>query len=249
MEQRRKIIIPVGGDPQGTIPAPHFDAEATLSAQPVVPLKGSATPPSYNNYGRQGSGGSAQRAARASSPWKRSTLLLVILAAIGVGVASGLAIGFYESRGKVEAPVVGQPAASESQQPTTPQQPEPTQSTRAKQPETEARTPAETSDQQAQKNSDDENQKESRENVNQPVARDNRKQTEERVPPAVGRDKPTNDTVADERDDRRGRRGRSRDDRRQREDDSTDPLNMPRNIKRARQEINRIRDIFEGRQP
>ena len=253
MEQRRKIIIPVGGDPQATIPAPHFDAEATLSAQPVVPLKEQAEPPSYNDYMRQRSAGNS----RAASQWKRSTLILIVLAAIGIGVASGLAIGFYESRGRADASVVAPPAASEVQQATTQPRPEPTQSQRAKQPEqeTEAQVPAAPPEQEAKKNSSDEiqsadeNQKEGREK-NKQVARDNPKQPEERVPPAVERDRSADDPVADERDERRERRERRREERRrQREDDTIDPLNVPRNIKRAGQEINRIRDIFEGRQP
>jgi hypothetical protein len=250
MEQKRKIIIPVGGDPPSAIPAPHFDAEATLSAQPVVPLKEPAAPSPYNDYLKQ------RNARAAAAPWKRSTLILIVLAAIGVGVASGLAIGFYESRGKANAPAAAQPAASESQQAATQPRIEPTQSQPAKQtePEPEAQLPAAPPEPEAQKDSSDEtqsaaeNQKEDREK-NRQSARDNPKQTEERVPPPVVRDDPASDPVADEREARRERRERRREERRrQREDDNLDPLNVPRNIKRARQEINRIRDIFEGPQ-
>lgn len=252
MEERRKIIIQTGTEPDEALSTPHFDAEATLAARPVVPLAGPAVQPARNAY-------SAPRAG-ASSSWKRSTLILIVLFAISIGVMSGLAIGFYQSRKKAPAapPVVTAPAVNEPQQATVQPQPEPKQSTRvpkqpeeeAAQPETEAQTPVTLPDKETdKKDSTDETERNDKR-----AARDDAKRDEEqRVPPAVVRQEPADDPIADERDERRARREerqrRREERRRQREENEDGPLNVPRPIERAQQQINRIRDIFEGRQP
>src|SRR5215213_5094129 len=84
MEQKRKIIIPVGGsreaipardfDGAATAQAPLFDAEATLGARPVVPL------------------------AETQRSRHFPLLALVVILAISAGVAGGFAIGLYKSR-------------------------------------------------------------------------------------------------------------------------------------------------------
>jgi hypothetical protein len=276
MEQRRKIVISTGTDGEETLSTPHFDVEATLAAKPVVPLTEPVEPPTspQNAYAAVPYTASyAPRAAKAaSSPWKRSTLILIILAAVGVGIASGLAIGLYQSRNKTSAPVAAQPAAAnETQQAATQIPAETTQLPQVKQPqqpqieevaaENEERmtAPVEEPDddsvekaRRADKRSDERDDK--RDNDKQ-AARDNPKRDEERAPArVVVRERPSDTPVLDEREDRIERRERRREERRaerrrQREENSDGPLNFPRSAERARQEINRIRDIFEGRQP
>jgi hypothetical protein len=69
------------------------------------------------------------------------------------------------------------------------------------------------------------------------------------VPIFDERDEEDEDARRAERRERR--REERRDERRRRREDDDDggPVRVPRNVERARQEINRIRDIFEGRQP
>lgn len=268
MEQRRKIIIPTGSDPDETLSTPHFDTEATLSARPVVPLAepGSRTPGMAYASAGQGAAYKPRQSVAASSPWKRSTLILIVLAAVSVGVASGLAIGFYQTRTKAPAAnVTAQPNASEQQQQATVQPaPEPQQSTRAQQPEAVVAPPAEVQlpdapaekatkeSATAKKSSDDDAQPDDKQ-----ASRSQSRRDEERDAPVIARDRRADDDdviIRDERDDRRARRERRREERREerrreRGDDAYDPQNIPRPVERVRQSINRIRDIFEGRQP
>ena len=84
MEQRRKIIIETGaGEP---IEEPHFDAEATLSARPVVPLKESAAAESFERA--EPPAVLVSKVAR-RSPW---LLVLLVAAAALAGAAGALAI-------------------------------------------------------------------------------------------------------------------------------------------------------------
>lgn len=266
MEQRRKIIIPTAIEGDDALSTPHFDTEATLSARPVVPLSEPVAPPAQTAYADSGSGRYA--AGATVSSWKRSTLILIVLTAVGVGIASGLAIGLYHSSQKVPAPVAAQSSVSEPQQPQPPSavqpQPEPTATPRVnptveptpKLEEAIAQTPAapaveEPKNRTGAKNKRDDNE---RQNEDRQAERDNPKRNEERVPPAVVRDRRVEDDDEDIRDERRGRREQRREERRaerrrQRDEDDDGPSNVPRNVERARQEINRIRDIFEGRQP
>src|SRR5687767_11017290 len=97
MADRRKIVIPTGVNPDAPLPAPHFDAEATMTARPVVPLTDQEI-----RYAAVAGGGP-------KSFWRRPVLLaLVALVAIGVGVAAGFAIGLYRNRNAAQA----SPAAS-----------------------------------------------------------------------------------------------------------------------------------------
>lgn len=266
MEQRRKIIIPTGGDPDETLATPHFDAEATLSARPVVPLAEPVSPTPEMAYATASPGANYARRApvAASSPWKRSTLILIILTAVSVGVASGLAIGFYQTRTKAPAAAaVAQPDASEQQQATV--QPAPAQSTRVQEPVVEPQAGAQIPDAPAEKETKESvatkksSATDAQPDDKQTPARSQPKRDEERATPAVVRERRVDDdddeyVVRDERDDRRDRRERRREERREgrrhgRDDDSYEPLNVPRRAERVRQDINRIRDIFEGRQP
>jgi hypothetical protein len=262
MEQRRKIIIPTGTDPEETLATPHFDAEATLSAQPVVPLNEPAALPPQEAYAVRGGGAAYAPRVVATSPWKRSTLMLIILAAVGVGIASGLAIGLYQTRKAAPVPVAAQPSANESQRAATQPEPElaqpPVVEPPQQQPEAEARVPDTTTEKETKSrptNNSDEGDDDKR------VARDSSKRDETRSAPPVVRERPTVTVpIIEERDDddrqarreerRQERKERRREDRRrQREENEDSPLNVPRGVERARQDINRIRDIFEGRQP
>ena len=267
MEQRRKIVVPTGNEPEEPPSTPHFvDDEATLLARPVVPLAEPVEPPP-DVYVQPAAAASYAPRAVAASPWKRSTLILIILAAVCVGVASGLAIGLYHSRRKAPAaPVAAKPAVSEPQQTTAQPQTAPVQSARVSQPEERATEPEqeaevrpvvsdkEARDEEKKNNSDDDARADDKR-----VERDNRKRDEERVRPAtVPENAPADYSVMDEREDKIERRERRREERRearraerrrQREEEAEAPLDFPRSAERARQEINRIRDIFEGRQP
>jgi hypothetical protein len=273
MEQRRKIIIPTGTEPEETLSTPHFDTEATLSARPVVPLAEPVALPPEDAYGVQPNGASytpAVAATATASPWKRSTLILIILAAVGLGIASGLAIGLYQSRTRASAPVVAQPSVSdETQQAARQPEPQLEQPPVVSQPETqppqeEARIPdAPSVEDSERKPADDSDDDDDDRQASRETRRRDDKRDETRPTPPVIRDRPVvEEPDIVERDDRRGRweerreerRERRREERRearrrQREQNEDNPLDVPRNVERARQEINRIRDIFEGRQP
>lgn len=279
MEQRRKIIISTGSEGEETLSTPHFDTEATLAAKPVVPLTEPIEPPPtpQNAYAVPYAASYGPRAAAAAStPWKRSTLILIILAAVSVGIASGLAIGLYQSRNKTSTPVVAQPSAATETQQTTSQIPaETTQLPQVKQPEQQPE-PEETTAQnetvntppieetnndsieKARRDDSRSDEKEERRNNDKQAAREDSRRDEERAPARVVRERASDEPVIDEREDRIARRERRREERReerraerrrQREENGDSPLNFPRSAERARQEINRIRDIFEGRQP
>jgi hypothetical protein len=279
MEERRNIIIPTGSDAEETLSTPHFDTEATLTARPVVPLS-EPPAPDEDVYAYTAAPASAVGPRAGASPWKRSTLVLIILAAVSLGVASGLAIGLYQTRRKAPAtaaPVAAQPPLSEPQAATA--QPAPTLTPRIEQqpqeaaqgplqevePETEAQPPAAPPVKETKSRTDEKvSSTDERDRNDRQAARDNSKRVEadnarredaRRFPPRVERDDRADDSAGDyEREERRGRRERRREERRadrrrQREDNGDEAVGLPRPAERARQEINRIRDIFEGRQP
>src|ERR1043165_375131 len=95
MEQKRKIVIPLGGssreatatpspnyDGGMTVPAPLFDEEATLGAQPVVPLAA---------------------ASSAGTTSRLPLIALLVVLAVSAGVVGGFAIGVYRSRQNKQA--------------------------------------------------------------------------------------------------------------------------------------------------
>lgn len=253
MEQKRKIVIQTATEPDEALSTPHFDTEATLAARPVVPLAEPVVQHAQNAY-------SVSR-AEASSSWKRSTIILIVLFAVSIGVVSGLAIGYYQSRSKAPAtqPVVSAPAVDEPQQATVQPQHEPKQSARISQqpeeevvePESESQAPIALPDtKKDKKDSTDETERKD----NRATRDDARRDEERRVPPVVVRQEPADYPIEDEREERRARREERRERRReerrrQREENEDGPVNVPRHVERAQQQINRIRDIFEGRQP
>lgn len=252
MAERRKIIIQTGAAPDEPLPTPHFDAEATMTARPVVPLNDQESHQvPYGNY--------AGRAA-AKPFWKRPALLaLIVLAAVGIGVAAGLAIGIYRNRNAAETPVATTPSpaledASVDQIVEQPQPP-PTEQTRAAVPadvptdepeETTAEPKVEERERTARnERKDDDDEDEAR----PPVAA---------RPPAVVREKKPikidEYVIEDGREARQAEKEQRREERRaerrgRRRRGRDDEMNIPRGIERGRREVDRIREIFEGRQP
>jgi hypothetical protein len=243
MNERKKIIIQTGTNPDESLPTPHFDAEATLTARPVVPL-------SEQDAFQKQAGGYGHRPVKPF--WKRPALLaLIVLVAAGVGVAAGLAIGVYRNRNAAPTPVVNTPAASEENANVSlpvEQQP-PTRQARASVPESAQVTPPvepkveerERTDERADRRN--EPKRDGADDVAappQPVARDKKRDKNDGDDESV---------VFDDRQTERERRRDERRDRRRRQRDEEQAVDIPRRVERVEQGVNRIREIFEGRQP
>lgn len=240
MEQKRKIIIPLGGsareatatpspnyDGGMTVPAPLFDEEATLGAQPVVPL------------------------AKASpvGPGRLPLIALLIVIAVGAGIAGGFAIGVYRSRQNrptataATATTTTTASSGSTAQTSAPQQQLPVIASE-KSPEPPARTTAAAADATTERTS----------------ARDNRSKTDDEqevIPPVEIRSSSKERREAkieraggskDDDDERVAKRQKKERRRRARETDEQD-ADLNRRIERAGQEVNRIREIFEGQRP
>lgn len=242
MNERKKIVIPTGGDADDSLSTPHFDTEATLTARPVVPLAEGVAGQAYDS-GR----------LRTGKSWNPLLLVLIVLGAVGLGVATGLAIGFYRNR-QASAP----PVASESSAPTqdinagkTVEPPAPIRMPLPTPQEEEARASIPEVAEEPSIQPEDEKPERTASNERDD-ADDDRKAT----PPVVPENRRERDDTADEDNDneeRRAERQKRREERRERrrrERDLEEPARFPRDIERAgREQINRIRDIFEGKQP
>ncbi len=249
MAERRKIIIQTGAAPDEPLPTPHFDAEATMTARPVVPLNDQeAHQAHYGNY--------AGRPA-AKPFWKRPALLaLIVLVAVGIGVAAGLAIGIYRNRNAAETPIATTPPptvedANAGQTVEQQPQPAPTEQTRAAVPaeepeETAAAEPKveerERTARNERKDEDDDDEARPPVAAKQPVVR-------EKKPVKIDEY-----VIEDEREARQAEKEQRREERRaerreRRRRGREDEMNLPRGIERGRREVDRIREIFEGRQP
>ena len=234
MAEIKKIIIPTGASPDESLPTPHFDAEATLTARPVIPLS------EQENFRMQHGG----YPAGVEKPfWKRPMLLaLILLAAVGVGVAAGLSIGIYRNRSVAQTPVASAPPSTvenaKVEQPVVEQPaPEPSRQARADVPETAVETPAEPKAEERERTARNERKSDDNE-VAAPVVREKK------------RDRKADDNNEEVLNDRQAERERRRDDRRERRGrrrDEENAMDIPRQIERAGR--NRIREIFEGRQP
>lgn len=253
MAERRKIVIETGAEPSEPLPTPHFDTEATLTARPVVPLTDQET------Y-RTNHGGYAARPAKPF--WKRPVLLIpIILAAVGIGIAAGFAIGMYRNRNAVQPPVATAPApTAESTDLSQTVEPPPAREEAVPEPEARASVPEETEETKETEKTADEPKVEERERT---TARNERKNEDDenearqavvvKPPVAVREKKPIKVDeyeIEDVRAERQAERERRREERRerrrrQREDD----ISVPRGIDRGVREADRIREIFEGRQP
>lgn len=108
MEERRRIVIPTGVEPPVLHSTPHFDEEATLAARRVVPL-----------------GPRTDRAGK--SPARRILIFAtVIAAAAGIGVACGFVLAaLHGNSGAQPAPVATNGSASQTSSTPESSQPAP----------------------------------------------------------------------------------------------------------------------------
>jgi hypothetical protein len=245
MKEKNRIIIPTGHEPEEGLESPHFDAEETLlSARPVIPLTKEAIEVAQ----------SSRAGAEAMPPTRRIPILaLIIIAAVSVGLASGLAIGLYQGRQQTAKPVAAertstttvdtqfkQKPAAETNKPQLP----PVQTVA----DTEQRPTA------LSEPGDDPIVEGSLETSSSPEASDkperraapDKKSEDEKQspPPAPARKKPQ--TVRDDDDDGGGKKLKLP---RRRPAVEQDPYDVPRTVERANRELNRIREIFEGPRP
>jgi hypothetical protein len=255
MDEKDKIVISTGHEPEEGLETPHFDAEETLlAARPVVPLTEDAIEAAHS---------ARAKAARAPMTNTRFPMLaLIIIAAVSVGLASGLAIGLYQGRQKA-TPVSAQPSSTTTTAADTQFKQKPAQE-EIKTQLPSVQTVAETdTDQQGEPTAlsqpegdltneevvetkarpeDSDTPKPERE-----AAPDKKRSDEKQTPPpAATRKKPQDDLRADDDDGNKRQRAARRRAIREQEDTYDD---VPQRIERAGQELNRIREIFEGARP
>ncbi len=235
MEQKRKIVIPLGGASEDAIPArdydggttvraPLFDEEATISARPVVPLT------------------EAPKGASSRFP----LLALVVILAISAGVAGGFAIGVYRSRLNRTTTAATTTEATTVSSDATEQTPG-------------AQLPAIASE----KSSESRSRATGAENApTERIVRDSKppKDDEQIIPPVEVRER-ARERREEKREEKRETAVKIRDDdderesKRQRKEQRRRARAVERNadldeqIERAGREVNRIRDIFEGQRP
>jgi hypothetical protein len=249
MAERRKIVIETGAsEPLST---PHFDAEATLTARPVVPLT------DQEAYGANPGG----YAAPSAKPfWKRPALLIpIILAAVGVGIAAGFAIGIYRNRSAAQTPVVTAPtpAPENTDLSRTVEPPPPPAEEEEAEPETRAAIPEEKEEAEEPPvvAKDEERERSARnERRDDDDDKDEARQPVVAKPPPASREKRPIKVdeyeIEDGRVERQAERERRREERRgRRRRQRQDDLDIPRGVERGVREADRIREIFEGRQP
>ena len=245
MEERRKIVVPVGSPPE----TPHFDAEETLlSARPVVPIAPGQVKEDFR--------GEQARATVARSPFYRrfSFIALVVIAAIGVGLAAGLTIARYQQ--ETTPAVVAQPAqapgVNDTRAATSQTQTDKQQAQSPELPEVKIKeTTATVGEDEADKSTESEEPRADSTKASRAAAekneRDSKRADDEKeaaTPPAQREKRRTREDDNDEpaeapRAQRRERRVRDRRD---------DTVDVPRRMERASEQINRIREIFEGSQ-
>lgn len=163
-------------------------------------------------------------------------LVLIVVLAIGAGVAAGIGISLYRNRQATKAQDTtpnGSSGESATAAPVAAQTPSPQSPIVA--PVVPRESPATSEDQET--------------NANKPPS-DNIE-----VPPPVAREKtPAKvddgvDQTADAKEEERERRREERRERRRQQREQDGPLDVPRQVDRAGRELNRIREIFEGRKP
>ena len=228
MNERRRIIIPTGADPDEPLVSPHFDSEATSHARPVVPLTDQET--FQMNYG-------AYPGRPAKPAWKRPAMLvLIVVLAIGAGVAAGIGISLYRNRQATKAPdtsATGSTGESATAAPVAAQTPSPQSPIVA--PVVPRESPATNEDQETKASKPPSNNIE----VPPPVVRE---KTPAKVDDAA-------DQTADAKEEERDRRREERRERRRQQREQDEPVDVPRQVDRAGRGLNRIREIFEGRNP
>lgn len=239
MEDRRKIVVPLGHEPE----TPHFDAEETLlSARPVVPIARAESAPVFNH----------SQAAPVRPPfYKRSLFLsLVVVAAVGIGLMAGLAIARYRYAQRTAAPVAAQPTqapvASDTRTAATVQPEQQAQAPTLPEVKIEEKTTAddEGTKDDAKTATASEDSARAREGSEEKGTADRDDNVRTATPPPAAA--PRERKRADEADEGQDAPRTQRRERRVRE--RADEADIPRRIERASEQINRIREIFEGRQ-
>jgi hypothetical protein len=257
MEEKDKIIISTGHEPEEGLETPHFDAEETLlAARPVVPLTEEAIEVARSTRSSLGT-----RAEVAAQPLSKRipVLALVIIAAVSVGLASGLAIGLYQGRQHRTAPAAAQSSSATTTTDKRLQQQLPAPETSNRQlPSVETvadgdktAEPVVISQTESGQIVVPEEAPETKESPRLPKpereAVSDKKTVDERAapPPAEPRKKAKDDRPDD---DDGGKKQKATRRRRAIERDQGYEDAPPR-IERAGQELNRIREIFEGARP
>ncbi|HEX8177592.1 MAG TPA: hypothetical protein VF543_21060 [Pyrinomonadaceae bacterium] len=236
MADRRKILIPV--EPE----TPHFDAEETLlSARPVVPITPAESAPVFDH---------PQASTRA--PLYRHSLFLplLVIAAVGIGLAAGLAIARYRYLQRSASPVVAQPAQAPAVNDTrtatvqTPKSNEQAQVPALPEVKIEEKTTVDDTREDDAKTATPGASTKDEERSADRSSRDKDKEDNVKTStPVTTRERKRADDEPDEVQDtpraqRRERRARDR---------NEDVDDIPRRVERASEQINRIREIFEGR--
>jgi hypothetical protein len=253
MKDRNKIVIPTGHEPQEGLETPHFDAEETLlAARPVVPLTEEAKEAAQKVR--------AEEFAAKPLSQRLPILALIIIAAVSVGLASGLAIGLYQGHPKPMTQVTAQSstttttasADTQLKQKTAPEtdQPQLPSVQTVADTEPKATDPAALSQSdsapQAKDATKTSEQTEASDNPKpeQPVTPDKKREDEKQsAPPAPSQKRPEGLREGDD-----GPKKQKLPRRRPPTIDE-DPDVVPRTVERANQELNRIREIFEGPRP
>jgi len=254
MQHSPKIVMPLTNESNAPLPSPHFNEEATvLSARPVVPLASSG------NYV------ASLRATRGAPLVKRFLpLALIVAAAVGIGIAGGLALSrrhANQMEAKSAAAVANEPASSTANETSNPpvQYTATTAREKGLKPEMQTTMSGQPNDAPAAR-------------ATTPVAtastatRDRHKQANVEpappqqisLPPAATRNRRAQEVSAPDESDARARDDEARAERRAaraerrraqtaQPDAALPPL--PRQVERATQQLNRIKDIFEGQKP
>jgi hypothetical protein len=248
MAERRKILIPTGAEDDVSLETPHFDTEAAKAARPVVPLSaegGDLGPLPQSVHYTQSEPVSRSKV----SPW---LLSLIILAAMSAGAAGALALDYYRNHkhmeaqenviqtttatvatdARVAAPEVG--SAVEKRVEPAPV-PAPTASPAKAEP---SPSPAE-----IEKSVEDKPKTKS--SATTAVEHSTSRKSDEEQP-VVKRERQRETADAPRPEDPDGIRGKRQ---RHPRDVEVRPEDLPPQIRRAGQELHRIREIFEGTRP
>ena len=234
MEQRNKIFIPTGAEPEESLETPNFDAEETLlAARPVVPLSQDAIE-------------SARRAGAGPLGRRFPLLALIIIGAVCAGAAGGFIVALYQGRQRTP----------EVQVATSPSSTKTTVDTRFTQKPVEERSQEQLPSVQTMPETDKpvaeqpvaslpNNAQADKERPEQPAALEEPPDKKQASTPPVTRKK----TKDEEREANDVEQKKPKPPKRRPRADEDRADDIPRQVERAGQELNRIREIFEGAQP
>lgn len=252
MQHSPKIVMPLTDESDAPLPLPHFNEEATvLSARPVVPLASSG------NYA------AALRSATNAPLVKRFLpLALIVAAAVGIGIAGGLALSRrHANQTEAQSAAASEPASSTADQTSTPQVQYTATTTREKsvKPETQTTMSEQPNDAPVVRTT-------TPAAIASTATRDKQKrvsveptpQQQISLPPAQTRNRRAQEASVFDEDEARARDDEARAERRAARAERRRAQNgqpdaalppLPRQVERATQQLNRIKDIFEGQKP